>query len=113
MFEVVAPAEGRDELFGSRRSRAARRPGGGGVIGEIGPLLRLELGIGLTPGCAQIPLQDREPEHDVIQHEEHRPHDQEQGDVLGRRCRAVEEEVDQARGEREAEVDVQRVGDGQ
>ena len=106
----LARRHGRDSGRGP-----ARRHRGGGVaaLAEVGALLGFELTFRLAARCAHIPLGDGESEQHVIQHEEHQTHHDEQWDVLGRRGGAVEQQVHQPGREREAEVDVEGVGDRQ
>ena len=67
--------------------------------------------IGLT--IRHVPALDHEPEQEEVHEEEGDAHHDQQRDVLRGRCGAVEQQVDQASGEREAEVDVELVRDCQ
>ncbi len=127
VHQVLPAAERRDDLLGLAVGDAAGavivavavpdrpRHGGGrvGALAEVGRFLGLELALRLAPGRAQVPLRDREPEQHVVDDEEHDAHADQQRDVLRRRSGAVEKQVDQAGGEREAQVDVEQVGDRQ
>jgi len=100
-------------LLGLRGGGAGGAAGGAAGIGLVGGLLGLEVIVVLAARGTHIPLDDGEPEEEVVDREECNAHHQQQGDVLGGWCAAVQQEVDQAGREREAEMDVERVGDGQ
>ncbi len=107
-LEVVRAAEGGNEPV-RPRGRSVRI---GDVVGAGHRPIRV-----VQPRVAsrgeQVPPGDREAEQRVVEEEEHHTHHDQQRDVLRRRGRAVEEQVDQAGREREAEVDVEGVRQGQ
>src|SRR3984957_14865224 len=73
----------------------------------------MEVGLGLASRRSHVPLRDRKSQHDVVNDEEHHTHGDQVGDVLRGRSGAVQQQVDETRRERESQMDVEQIGDGQ